>query len=80
MVLEVYNKNVLNRESSNVSGYDSRFDKISYQICTGQRYLPVHSLVTLEFLTLLLCIQNIEENLSTRCMRTLLCVGLRRYQ
>ena len=63
--------------SSSVPGYDSSLMMISAYICTVQRCLPVLHRVTVAFLTPLLCVCNVGDTFSDKCMQPLMCSSSR---
>ena len=58
--------------SSDEPGYNSSLAMMPSHTCTGYGCFPVHQWVSVEFLTLFFCILNGGENLSVRCMQTIL--------
>ena len=74
IVLEFSTQTVLNGVPSVVSGYGSSFYIMYSQMRTGNRFLPVHHCVTVEFFMPFFFVHNAGYTLSSRCWRPLLCV------
>ena len=59
--------------------YEYSLMKMSALTCTRQRCFPVRHWVTVAFLTPFLCVLNVNETLSARFRRPLLCGSSRRF-